>query len=72
MSPTNSIEVFNVINSLANTTSTGEDEIPVKLLKFVAHEISDPLTDIINKTVIEATFPDKLKIAEIKPIHKKV
>ena len=44
LEPTNPHEVYNIIINLKNTKSVGSDEIPVKLLKFVAAEISHPLT----------------------------
>ena len=57
--------------SLKNTNSVGEDEIPVKLLKVVASEITPPLVHIINLTLDTGYFPDKLKVAEIIALYKK-
>ena len=35
-------------------------------------EIAKPLTFIINKTLRSGCYPDKLKIARIRPLYKKV
>ena len=56
---------------VTNTKSTGEDEIPTNLLKYTADLISGPLSHIINLSLKNGTFPNKLKCAKIKPIHKK-
>nr|CAI5832709.1 unnamed protein product [Callosobruchus analis] len=56
---------------LKNLKSTGHDDIPVTLLKETAHIIAVPLAYIINLSVSIGDFPDKLKIAHIKPVHRK-
>ena len=50
--------------------STGHDSIPVKFLKFVADDISLPLTNIINNSIQIKAFPAQWKIGRICPIPK--
>lgn len=71
LNPTNHHEVYNTIMSLKNTKAVGSDEIPVKLLKHVAEEISHPLTHIINLTLNTGIFPEILKSAQVKAVYKK-
>ena len=69
--PTGPEEVYRVIMALKNKKSVGFDEIPVVLLKEVAEHIALPLTHVINLAFTTGTFPDRLKLALIKPIHKR-
>lgn len=71
LKPSNRNEVYNTIMELKNLNSVGEDEIPIKLLKHTANELSEPLTKIINLMLTTGIFPDKLKIAQVKAIYKK-
>lgn len=52
-------------------SSSGWDGISSKLLNMVAPVILTPLTVIINKSFADGCFPEKLKTAQICPIHKK-
>ena len=63
--------VLKVIDSLKSKVSSGSDKISNKLLKHVKHELTDPLTRIINQTIDTGIFPDLLKIAKVTPIFKK-
>ena len=49
----------------------GHDHIFNKLLKCVKNEITKPLTFIINETLRTGCYPDKLKIARVRPLYKK-
>lgn len=64
-------EVLSCIKSLKNKNSTGYDGIPMRIIKDSAHIIAEPLSRIINKSFIEGVFPDRLKMAIIKPLLKK-
>lgn len=70
LDPIDEREVFRLLMSLPNKFSAGLDEIPVKILKHVAHFISEPLADIINESFTTGTFPDSLKGAKVVPIYK--
>ena len=56
---------------MKNKTSSGKDELSNKLIKSIINEISMPLTIIINQSLVTGIFPDELKIAKVKPLHKK-
>jgi len=63
--------IIKIIDSLKSKHSTGHDGMSCKLLKYVKYELADPLKLLINQTFKMSMFPTSLKIARIKPIHKK-
>ena len=68
---TNNSEVISAINSIKNGCSLGKsDMLNSELLKYVAYEISNILTYLINKSFTEGIFPESLKEAMIIPIYK--
>ena len=69
--PINITETENLINSLKPKHSTGQDNINTILLKRLKHELASPLTLIANQMLSSSTFPNPLKIAKVKPLHKK-
>lgn len=71
LQPVTEQEVRKIIQQLPNKYSYGADEIPNTLIKTCIDELSSPLTSIINQSFEEECFPDKLKIAKIKPVFKK-
>lgn len=71
MAPTDLHEVFYTIVSLKNIITTGDDDIPVKVLKCIADIIAEPLSYVINCTLNTGIFPDKLKISRVRPVYKK-
>ena len=64
-------DTFKVINNLKSKTSTGHDGLSSILLKFIAPQILEVLTMILNQSLSTGIFPDSLKIAKITPIFKK-
>uniref|UniRef100_A0A1B6LUT5 Reverse transcriptase domain-containing protein n=1 Tax=Graphocephala atropunctata TaxID=36148 RepID=A0A1B6LUT5_9HEMI len=64
-------EVYGIIRALKPTSSTGIDDLSSRLLKFCAEDLCPPLTQIINKSLIQATIPTNLKVAKVYPLHKK-
>ena len=60
-----------VMQSLHTKTSSGHDGISVKLLKYLAPGLRQPLTFIINQSLLTGIFPEKLKIAKVLPLFKK-
>ena len=64
-------EVENIIKSLKPKNSSGYDGISTKLLKVSSAFIISPLTYICNKSISSGIFPDRLKYAMVKPLHKK-
>ena len=69
--PVTESTVLNVISSLKASTSAGFDDISTNILKKIAPVIIQPLTVIINQSLISGIFPSKLKISKVIPILKK-
>ena len=63
-------EILKIINNLKDDTAAGYDGVSVKTLKSIAINIIEPLTYIYNLSISECNFPEKLKIAIIKPLFK--
>jgi hypothetical protein len=59
------------ICSLKPKTFSGYDEITSKILKTCAYIVSHPLNFIYNHSIYKGIFPDRLKIAVVKPLYKK-
>ena len=55
-----------IMNDISPKNSSGPDGIIVK------QDLISPLTNIVNQTLSTGIFPDRLKIAEVIPIYKKV
>ncbi len=70
LSPTDAMEIHSIIGKLKPKKSTGSDNISSWLIKKLHNVISEPLAMIINISLGEGIFPDKLKIAKIIPIYK--
>jgi len=66
----NSKEILNIIQHFKDNVACGFDKISVKILKNIAPHIINPLTHVFNLSLEVGVFPDKLKIAIIKPLHK--
>ena len=47
------------------------DDILLKITKYLKNLISLPLTTIINQTLNTGKVPDTLKVAKVRPFHKK-
>jgi len=63
-------EIEQIIKSLKTIHSYGYDEISMKILKISCPFISSPINYICNKTLFWGVFPDRVKYATIKPLHK--
>ena len=64
-------EVKKVIKSLNKKKAAISTCIPVKILVDSIDTYLPVLTDIINNSIRNGTFPDELKLAEVTPIFKK-
>ncbi|KAI5636779.1 reverse transcriptase (RNA-dependent DNA polymerase) domain-containing protein [Phthorimaea operculella] len=64
-------EVRKEVISLKNTNSEGYDEISTKIIKACIDIILPILTHLINLSFTTGTFPEALKLAIVKPLHKK-
>ena len=70
MSPTNKTEIERLIEKLPNKKSRGHDDISNLLLKKIKSSISYPLEIIFNKSLLEGSFPEMMKQADVTPLHK--
>lgn len=65
-----SIEILNIIKHFKDDVACGFDKISVKVLKNIAPYIIQPLAYIYNLSIKIGVFPDRLKIAIVKPLYK--
>ena len=63
-------EVDKLIRELDATKSVGIDGIPPKLVKWAISLLVPILTRLFNKCLVSGIYPDKLKIARVRPIYK--
>ena len=64
--------ISKIIKGLNSTTATGIDTISPKLVKIAGDIIAEPLTNLINSTLIDGhSFPLRKKVATVTPIFKK-
>ena len=63
--------VLKHLSSLRTKNSAGVDGISVKLFKTLSPALINPLTLIINQSLVTGIFPAKLKIAKVLPLFKK-
>ena len=66
------METWFFIKSVQPKNSHGFDGITSKLMNSAASNLVIPMTTIINKCFTSGSFPDKLKLSKISPIHKKL
>ena len=70
LEPTTEEEIIDIITNLKNSSSTGQDNIPIKLIKLCKTELAPILSHINNQSLSDGIFPDPLKIAKVVPIYK--
>ena len=70
MSPTSGTELRKLIDNLPNKSSSGWDNINNLLLKEIAAPIIAPLVDLFNESINKGEFPERMKLAEVVPLHK--
>lgn len=63
--------VLKVVENFKNKSSSGDDDVPMSVVKTCIQTIIDPLTHIINNSLRCGIFPNKLKVALVKPLLKK-
>ena len=64
-------EVKKIISGFTPKSSSGVDNMSMKLLKRIENAILWPLTLVINQSLTTGIFPDKLKVAKVVPLFKK-
>ena len=70
LAPSTPEEVIKVINSLSLSKSSGPNSIPVRILKLLKHDISIPLSMLINMSFETGIFPCTLKVSKVIPVYK--
>ena len=63
-------ELRRLLDSMDEKKSTGEDQIPPKLVSLAAAELEIPLTNAINMSIRSCKFPDIAKRAAVCPLDK--
>ena len=63
-------DVVKVISKLKNTGATGEDGIPVTLIKKLSFSLSWFLTVIVNECITQSKYPESFKKGIITPVPK--
>jgi hypothetical protein len=71
LAPVTEEEVLNVTSKLKGKLSAGYNDIPEKIVKQSIQFLKKPLTFIFNLSLSSGTFPHLMKIAKVRPIHKK-
>ena len=70
MNPVSETQAIDIINSLPNKSSSGEDEISNILVKTAGSVITKYLTSWINVSFYEGSFTSDLKKANVFPLLK--
>ena len=70
MSPTDEVEVCNIITSMKGKTSSGHDHLSSKFIQTIKNSICKPLCIIMNKSFETGLIPKSMKIAKVIPIYK--
>ena len=63
-------KVHEVLKKIKTNTATVKDDIPAKLIKEFAPELSEPLANILNCMVTRGEFPDIWKVEMVTPAPK--
>ena len=64
-------DLLNIINNLDTTKATSYQSIPAGIFKENIDLYYMLITDIINDSIHNLNFPDKLKLADVIPAYKK-
>lgn len=63
-------EIESEISLLPMGKSHGVYSCPTRILKIAKTVISTPLMEITNNSILQGTFPGKLKLAKVVPVYK--
>ena len=69
--PVDDLEVICLLRESCISKSSGPNSIPSNLLKTHMNIFASPISEIINLSFSEGTFPNLLKMASVCPIYKK-
>ena len=62
-------EIKSVISYFSNSAA-GYDEVPASIMKQFLNYYAEPLTHLINQSILQGVFPEEMKIAKVIPIYK--
>ena len=68
--PTTIEEVSKTVSNMKHGFATGHDSLNNSILKHIINCILDPLVHIINSSLQNGVFPEKMKIAKVIPLYK--
>jgi hypothetical protein len=71
LTPTTEEEIRTITMRMKSKRSTGHDNISTHHLKMLLPAILHPLQILFNRSFDEGVFPQQLKHAKVKPLHKK-
>lgn len=63
-------DILQTIKQMKNSKATGSDEINTYTIKENAEFIAEPISNIINKSLLTGQFPEKMKTTKITPVYK--
>ena len=68
--PVTPSEICDVTATFKSNKSACYDSISPNIIKSIIKNVTVPLCDIFNKSLLTGCFPDKLKIAKVIPLYK--
>ena len=71
INPVSENEVEKVINNVKGKCQSGFDDVTDSIVKKCVHFIKKPPADTCNASFASGIFLDRLKLAIVKPLHKK-
>ena len=72
LSPVTSNEIWTFIGKMDASKSSGPYSVPVTILKTIRDYISEPLAFLVNDSFASGNFPEKIKLARITLVLRKV
>ena len=68
----NDSNVSDIINGFIPKSSSGYDDVSMRILKHIKSAIIPSITIIINQSLTTGIFLEHLKIAKVIPLYKKI
>ena len=66
-----SVSILKILKEFKTNKATGVDNLAGRFLKDGSNELCIPTANICNVSIKLASFPDKCKVAKIKPLYRK-
>ncbi|XP_025831384.1 uncharacterized protein LOC108737538 isoform X2 [Agrilus planipennis] len=70
LAPATKEEIERIIQQLPNKNSSGIDGISPKTMKAILPAIKTEITELINLSITEKTFPENAKVGKTTPLYK--